>query len=209
MLQSLQGYPDSLVGWLLAMRGLGMVGGFYIAGRMGHIDPRISMAVGFVLIGISGLALAVVETNAVAEWIAWAGLLQGIGSGILWVPVTTAAFATLAPRLLPDGAAIFHLLRNVGQSIYIALSFIVVIRAGQINYAELMPNLSIYNERLSFPWVTGLWSINGLTSIKALSGELSRQAQLIAFNNAFLMYTWTCFAVVPLVLLWRKGKPAQ
>lgn len=208
MLQSLQGYPDSLVGWLLAMRGLGMIAGFYIAGRMGHVDPRISMAVGFVLIGISGLALAVVETNAVAEWIAWAGLLQGLGSGILWVPVTTAAFSTLAPRLLPDGAAIFHLLRNMGQSIYIAVSFIVVVRASQANYGELMPHLSVYNERLGFPWVTGLWSIDSATGLKAISGELSRQAQLIAFNNAFLLYSWTCFAVVPLVLFWRKGEQA-
>lgn len=209
MLQSLHGYPDSLVGWLLAMRGLGMVVGFYIAGRMGHIDPRISMAIGFVLIGISGLALAVVETNAVAEWIAWAGLLQGLGSGILWVPVTTAAFATLAPRLLPDGAAIFHLLRNVGQSIYIALSFIVVVRASQVNYAELTPNLSAFNEKLGLPWVTGLYSVDGSVALQVLSGEVSRQGQLIAFNNAFLLYTWTCFAVVPLVLLWRKGKQAE
>lgn len=204
MLQNLMGYPDSLVGWLLAMRGIGMIGGFYIAGRMGRVDPRISMSIGFAIIGASGLALATVHPAMQAEWIAWAGLLQGLGSGILWVPVTTAAFSTLAPRLLPDGAAIFHLLRNVGQSIYIALSFIVIVRYSQINYSELVQVLSPFNERLNYDQITGQWSTATAPALQALGNEVSRQARLIAFNNAFLLYTWTCFAVIPLVLLWRK-----
>lgn len=204
MLQPLMGFPDDLVGWLLAMRGIGMIGGFYIAGRMGRIDPRISMSIGFAMIGVSGLALATVHPAMQADWIAWAGIVQGIGSGILWVPVTTAAFATLSPRLLPDGAAIFHLLRNMGQSIYIALSFIVIVRSTQVNYAELGQLLSPFDERLNYGRVMGSWSTATVPQLGALSGEVLRQARLIAFNNAFLLYTVTCFAVIPLVLLWRK-----
>ncbi|MGH1359893.1 MAG: DHA2 family efflux MFS transporter permease subunit [Burkholderiaceae bacterium] len=206
LLQGLMGYPDSLVGWLLAMRGIGMIAGFYIAGRMGSIDPRISMSIGFALIGFSGWALATVHPAVQADWIAWAGLLQGLGSGILWVPVTTAAFATLPERLLPDGAAIFHLLRNVGQSLYIALSFIVIVRFSQINYAELVQGLTLFNERLQYGSISGLWSTDTQAGLQALNGETFRQARLIAFNNAFLLYTWTCFAVIPLVLLWRKPR---
>ena len=204
MLQNLHGYPDSLVGWLLAMRGAGMVAGFFIASRMGKVDPRISMTAGFVLIGISGFLLAMVETNNRADWIAWAGILQGVGSGILWVPVTTAAFWTLPDRLLPDGAAIFHLLRNVGQSIYIALCFMLVVRTGQMSYADLSSSASVYNERLGYPWVSGLWGIDSQEALQGFSGELARQSGLIAFNNAFLFYAWTCFAVIPVVFLWRR-----
>ncbi|MGB7300532.1 MAG: DHA2 family efflux MFS transporter permease subunit [Burkholderiaceae bacterium] len=206
MLQSLLGFPDALVGWLLAMRGIGMIGGFYIAGRMGKIDPRISMSVGFAMIGFSGWALATVHPAMQADWIAWAGLLQGLGSGILWVPITTAAFVSLPDRLLPDGAAIFHLLRNVGQSIYIALSFIVIVRFSQINYAELVQLLSPFNERLNYGQVTGHWNMETAPGLKALGNEALRQARLIAFNNAFLLYTWACFAVIPLVFLWRKPR---
>jgi DHA2 family multidrug resistance protein len=206
MLQSLMGFPDALVGWLLAMRGVGMVIGFFIAGRMGNIDPRISMAIGFAMIGVSGLMLANVHPAMQADWIGWAGVLQGIGSGVLWVPVTTAAFATLPERLLPDGAAIFHLLRNIGQSIYIAVSFIVIVRFSQINYAELIQLISPFNERLSYGQVTGHWSVESTTGLQALGNEAQRQARLIAFNNAFLLYAWACFAVIPLVMLWRKPK---
>jgi DHA2 family multidrug resistance protein len=209
MLQNLLGYPESLVGWLLAMRGIGMIGGFYIAGRMGSIDPRISMSIGFAMIGVSGWAMATVHPAMQANWIAWAGLLQGLGSGILWVPVTTAAFATLPSRLLPDGAAIFHLLRNIGQSIYVAISFIVIVRYSQINYSELIQLLSPFNERLNYDWITGQWNTATAPALQALGGEAFRQARLIAFNNAFLFYTWSCFAVIPLVLLWRKPKQEE
>lgn len=209
LLQNLKGYPDSLIGLLLATRGFGMIAGFYIAGRMGRIDPRISMTLGFVLVGVSGLSLAFVDLNLSTERVAWAGILQGIGSGVLWVPVTTAAFWSLPQRLLPDGAAIFHLLRNLGTSLYVALSFLVVVRTSQINYADLVLNVSPLNEMLRYELTVGTWNIESITGLKALSGEISRQAQMIGFNNAFIFYSATCFAVIPLVFLWRRTDPAQ
>ena len=203
LLQNLKGYPDSLIGWLLATRGFGMIAGFYIAARMGKIDPRISMTIGFSLIGVSGLALSFISLDVSTFRVAWAGLLQGLGSGILWVPVTTAAFYSLAPRLLPDGAAMFHLLRNLGTSAYVAISFLVVVRTTQVNYADLVVHVNPFNEALRYGLSSGAWNIDSLRSMGALSREIGRQAQMIAFNNAFLFYSITCFAVIPLVLLWR------
>ena len=42
----------------------------------------------------------------------------------------------------------------------------------------------------------------------ALSSEVSRQARMVAYNNAFLLYGVTCFAVIPVIYLWRKNEPA-
>ena len=204
LLQNLKGYPDSLIGLLLAMRGLGQVIGFFIAGKMGRVDPRISMTIGFVMVGLSGWALAFWELNVSTQQVAWAVLLQGVGSGILWVPITTAGFWSLPSRLLPDGAAFFHLLRNVGQSIYLALSFLIIVRTTQINYADLSNNINPFNEILGYGRVIGAWSLDDLGSLEALSSEVSRQAQMISFNNAFFLYGATCFMVIPFVFLWRR-----
>lgn len=206
LLQNLKGYPDTLIGILLAMRGTGMIAGFYIAGRMGNVDPRLSMTLGFALVGFSGFALAFVELNLTAERVAWAGLLQGFGTGILWVPVTTATFWSLPPRLLPDGAAMFHLLRNIGQSVYIAVSFLVVVRTTQMNYADLVHYVNPFNELLGYEYVTGAWSTETTRGLAALSGEIRRQAQMIAYNNTFLLYGITCFAVIPFIYIWRKQR---
>jgi len=206
LLQNLKGYPDSLIGILLASRGFGMMAGFFIAAWMGRVDPRLSMTLGFVLIGVSGLALCFIDLNVSVERVAWSGVVQGIGSGVLWVPITTATFYTLQPRLLPDGAAIFHLLRNLGTSFYVALSFIVVTRTSQINYAELVQNVSPVNELLRYNLVTGAWSIESPGGLRAIAGEIGRQAQIIGFANAFIFYTVTCFAAIPIVFLWRKKR---
>ena len=41
--------------------------------------------------------------------------LQGLGVGLIWVPLSVITFSTLAPRDVPDGTAVFHLLRNIGS----------------------------------------------------------------------------------------------
>ena len=166
------------------------------------------MTAGFALIGVSGLALSFIDLNVPVARVAWAGLIQGVGSGILWVPVTTAAFWSLPTRLLPDGAAIFHLLRNLGTSLYVALAFLAVVRTSQVSYAELVINVSPFNEMLRFKLVTGAWSIDSAGGLGALRSEISRQAQMIGFNNAFVFYSATCFAVIPLVLFWRRESTA-
>jgi len=203
MLHDLKGYPDSLIGMLLAMRGLGMVVGFYTAGRLGWLDPRITFFTGMVLNGISGLMLASFNVNVTPEAIAWAGILQGIGSGMMWVPLVVMSFATLPEKFMPDGSAIFHLLRNFGTSIFISVSFMVVVRSARISYAELAENISPYEESLRFPGATGSWDIESLRGLARIGSEMSRQAQMIGYDNAFILYAIVCFASLPLLLLVR------
>jgi len=63
LLQNLKGYPDSLIGLLLAMRGAGLVVGFFIASRMWRFDPRIGLILGLLLIGISGIYMTKSDLN--------------------------------------------------------------------------------------------------------------------------------------------------
>ena len=102
-----------------------------------------------------------------------------------------------------------HLLRNLGQSAYIAISFLVVLRTSQMNYADMVEVVSPFNELWGYDGLTGAWSTDSVRGLKALSGEIGRQSQMIAFNNAFLMYGLTCVAAMPLVLLWRKTRGAD
>ena len=203
MLNELKGYPDSLIGMLLAMRGLGMVVGFYTAGRLGWLDPRITFFTGMTLTGISGLLMAAFNVNVTPEAVAWAAVIQGIGSGLMWVPLVVMTFASLHERFMPEASAIFHLLRNFGTSIFISLSFMVVVRTAGINYAELAENISPYKEALRFPGVTGAWDPETVEGLARIGGEVNRQAQMIGYDNAFIMYAIVCFASLPLLLLVR------
>ena len=188
---------------LLGMRGIGMVIGFFLASRMGGIDPRLSLGIGIVLTGTSGAMMATFEFNVPPSQIAIAGVIQGIGSGMMWVPLTIVTFATLAPRRLPEGASIFHLLRNFGSSIFISVSFMAVVRTAKISYAGLVEQLTPFNEMLRFPFVTGAWTLEDIVGLARLSSEADRQALMVGYENAFVLYTAVCFATLPLLLLVR------
>jgi DHA2 family multidrug resistance protein len=203
MLHDLKGYPDSLIGLLLATRGLGMVVGFFTAGRLGWLDPRLTFFIGMVLNGISGILMAAFSVDVSPDAIAVAGFIQGIGSGLMWVPLVVMTFATLDEKFMPEGSAIFHLLRNFGTSIFISFSFMVVARTARINYAELAEHISPYKESLRFPSVTGAWNLESVEGLSRIGEEVDRQAQMIGYDNAFIMYAIVCFASLPLLLLVR------
>ena len=203
MLHDLKGYPDSLIGLLLATRGLGMVVGFFTAGRLGWLDPRLTFFVGMVLNGISGILMAAFSVDVSPDAIAVAGFIQGVGSGLMWVPLVVMTFATLDEKFMPEGSAIFHLLRNFGTSIFISFSFMVVARTARINYAELAEHISPYKESLRFPSVTGAWNLESVEGLSRIGEEVDRQAQMIGYDNAFIMYAIVCFASLPLLLLVR------
>ncbi len=198
MLQNLMGYPDSMIGNLLAARGAGMLIGFIVIARFGNLDPRIGMIVGISAIGISGWNMALFSLDIGPLPVAMNGLLQGFGSAVMWVPLSIVAFATLPVRLLPDASSIFHLLRNFGSSIFISVSVLTVSRTGRISYAELAENITAYPDASRG---LSLWSIDTQQGLAALSAEVNRQALMVGYTNSFILYAMLAFAAIPLMLL--------
>ncbi len=209
LLQTVQDYPDSVIGWLLGARGFGTMLAFASMLYLSRLDPRPILICGFVVQGLAGFAMANFDVNVTTFDVAWTSFLQGLGVGLIWVPVTLITFSTLDPKLLPEGMAIFHLLRNFGSSVFISISVAVVIRTGKMNYSEMVELVSPFNERIGLPFVMGNWSLDSTKSIAAMSGEIGKQAIMVGYVNAFYLFALTCFTVVPLVFLVRLKKTAK
>ena len=203
MLQNLKGWPDGLIGWMLAMRGAGMVMGFLIASRMGRFDPRVGLTLGLGAIAYSGWEMIHYDLNVTVFDIAWTGIIQGIGCGLMWVPLSVVTFASLPEALVPQASSIFHLLRNFGTSIFISVAVATLLRTSKVNYAEIGESITPFREALQFGVVTGNWSTENTAGLLALSGELARQAQMIGYTNAYLLYLVVCLAVMPTLLFVR------
>ncbi len=203
MLQNLMGYPDSLIGTLLGARGLGMAVGFLVVGYMGKLDPRIGLIVGIGAIGLSGWNIAAFNLDVGPWTVAWSGILQGVGSGLMWVPLSIVAFASLPLRLLPEASSIFHLLRAFGSSIFVSVSVLALVRSGRTSYSEINERISPYAETAGLPFVSGHWSFDTVAGLAALQSEVDRQATMIGYTNAFLLYALVAFSVIPLLLLVR------
>jgi DHA2 family multidrug resistance protein len=203
LLQGLKGYPDSLIGFLLATRGAGLVAGFFVAGRMGRFDPRIGLTIGLGLVAWSGMMLMAFEIDTSVSELAWMGFIQGLGCGLMWVPLSMVVFATLPSERLPEASAIFHLIRNFGSSIFISISVMAVARTSRIAYSELAEFASPLNEAIRWPWAMGSRTLDSLTGLAAFAGEIGREATLTGYRNAFLIYTVAAFAAMPFLLLVR------
>ena len=206
MLQSLLGYPDSVIGIILGLRGAGAIGGFFAAIFLSKLDPRIGITIGFLLQVASGLHMSSFDTNATIFDVGINSVLQGMAVGIIWVPLTVAAFATLDNKYLDEASAVYHMLRNLGSAVFISLSVTVVIISTAENYAGMTEFISDFNKVLSLPWSLGAWDTGSNPSLAALSSEMGRQAALIGYINAFKAYTIASLAVLPLIALVRIPK---
>ncbi len=206
LLQQHAGFPDAMIGEVLAARGVGATIGFFAAMFIGRLDPRIGMSIGFGLQVISGLWLMSIDLNVSLEILAANSILQGMAIGIIWVPLTTASFETLENRFWPEGMAVFHLMRNIGSSFFISLSVADIVRVTAQNYSRMTEMISPYNDRLDYPWVMGGWSIETLPGLARLSKEIHRQAALIGYLDAFAMYTAASVGAMVLVMLVRRRR---
>lgn len=203
LLQTIQGYPDSVIGQILSARGAGTFVGFVSMFAFGRIDPRIPMAVGLALQAWSGWIMAGFDINVTFSAVLWASAIQGLGVGLVWIPLSLVTFATLPKALVPDGTAIFHLLRNMGSSVFISLSVALVIRETKHNYADLLPHLSPFDKALRLP---GVPSLDSSAALATMSREITRQATMIGYLDAFLLFAAVAAIALPLVGLVRMKK---
>jgi len=209
LLQQHAGFPDTLIGQVLAARGLGATIGFFGAMFIGRLDPRIGMSIGFGLQVISGLWLMSINLDVTMEILVANSILQGIAIGVIWVPLTIASFATLESRFWPEAMAVFHLMRNIGSSFFISLCVADIVRVTAQNYSRLSEMISPFNDRLTLPWVMGGWSTETLSGLARLSKEIGRQAAMIGYLDAFAMYTAASAGAVLLVLFVRRRRATR
>jgi len=201
LLQQHAGFPDSLIGEVLAARGVGATAGFFIAMFLGRLDPRVGMAIGFSLQVVSGLWLMSINLDVGMDVLAANSMLQGMAIGIIWVPLTIASFATLEDRLWPEAMSVFHLLRNIGSSFFISMCVADIVRVTAQNYSRMTEMISPFNDRLAMPWVMGGWNTETLPGLARLAKEINRQAAMIGYLDAFALYTAASAAAVVLVML--------
>lgn len=206
MVQALMGYPEMLTGLVLAPRGMGaMVSMILVSRLISRMDPRILVTTGFALMGgASWLMGSLYNLQMDTFTLVWTGILQGLGMGLIFVPLSTLAFSTLPAELRNEGTAVFNLMRNIGMSIGVSLVFTLLTRNIQINHAGLAAAITPWNENLA---LTPLLQ-NGDTAMQLLNGEITRQAAMVGYVYNFHFLAMMILLIAPLILLMRRPKYA-
>lgn len=205
MLGKLFNHSTTLTGIVMAPRGVGTMISMLLVGRLVQVvDSRILVTIGLLLTAWS-LQMMTNFTPQMDDYlIITSGIVQGLGLGLVFVPLSTLAFSTLDNRFRADATSLFTLVRNIGSSIGISIVTVLLTRNIQVNHAELSANLTPYNQNLAAALPQALRGDPG--ALAQLDALVNNQAAMISYVNDFKLMMIVTLCALPLVLLLRKPK---
>jgi DHA2 family multidrug resistance protein len=204
-LQGLMEYPVVYTGVVTAPRGIGTMIAMIAVGRLvQRVDLRMIMAVGFGLTALALWQMTHITLQMDSGLVVTSGFIQGLGIGFTFVPLSAAAFATLAPRLRNEGTPIFSLLRNIGGSVGISVVQALLTRGMAQSHANLATFIAPGNPALAqLPQAMGA---DPGAALALLNAEVTRQAALIAYVNDFWIMMAVTVLAIPLLVLMRPPR---
>jgi MFS transporter, DHA2 family, multidrug resistance protein len=207
MLESLLGYPVATTGLVTAPAGIGTMFAMLIAGRIiGKVDLRATLLVGFLTVAfalwqMTGYSLDLSESDIV-----WPGAIQGFGTGLVFVPLSAATFATLSAEMRAQGTSLYSLVRNIGSSIGISLVQTQLIRNTVIAHASLAERVTNASPAWHNPAVAAAFDVRTPGGAALLDNAVTQQALMIGYIDDFWLMMLLTIVVTPLLLLIRPPK---
>ncbi len=208
-LDQVRGYSIDAIGLLQAPRGLGLLAAMLVGGRTsGHIDPRKLIAFGLLCLAYSSWEMSN-WTADVGVWsLVWTNFLQGVGGGIILVPIQAVAFPSLEPHRRTEATAVFNLVRSIGASIGVSGALALFVRTSSVMHAQISEHVTPFNRALQAQGQGG-WGMQTLQELARLEREINLQAAVIGFTGDFLMFALIALASLPLLLFIGKPKSTK
>ncbi|MDL2341068.1 MAG: DHA2 family efflux MFS transporter permease subunit, partial [Pseudomonadota bacterium] len=206
LLQNLYGYSVLQSGFLTAPRGVGTLISMLLAGRLSNkVDARLLVGLGVVLMGTSLWMMTGFALEQPAGPVIWSGVVQGLGLGMIFVPLQSLAFETLEPRLRTTAASLLNLSRNVGGSVGISIVSAQLVRMTQVAHADLAATVTADVPSAASSLLQSI-GVPGSAALALINAEITRQAVFIAYLDDFKLMMIITLSVLPLLLLMRRGR---
>ncbi|MGH6888846.1 MAG: DHA2 family efflux MFS transporter permease subunit [Rhizomicrobium sp.] len=213
-LENLGGYTVTATGFLMAPRGIGTMISMFFVGRLAmKLDARHVMAAGTALLLWSLWDMSHWTPEVAPPWLGFVSFVQGVGMGLIFVPMNLVAFSTLPSALRTDGSAMFNLMRNVGSAIGVSITTTVLADSIQSVHAQLASRVTPFNRALSVNAPSLYWNPHIPSGAGQLDAIVQYNAQVTAYANDFLFMFFISLPALLVLLLMRKpalaGHPPQ
>jgi DHA2 family multidrug resistance protein len=208
MMQTLMGYPVLTSGLLSMPRGVGSFCAMFLVGRLvGRVDTRAILFAGLLISCVALWQMMHFDLSMGQGAFIVSGLIQGVGVGLLFVPLSTLAFATIPAWLRPEGSSVYTLIRNLGSSVGISIMNALVVANTQTVHASLAGKVVASDPvvRATLPRMFDPATTAGIT---ALNTEVTRQASMVAYVDDFRLMFIITIACMPMLLIMRKPRRA-
>jgi DHA2 family multidrug resistance protein len=208
MMQNFMGYSALQSGVASMPRGLGSFVAMFFVGRLiGKVDTRLILFVGLAVSTIALWQMSQFDLSMSVQPIVVSGIIQGFGIGLIFVPLSTLAFATLPPQHRPEATGVYNLVRNLGSSVGISLMQAVWTTNTSVAHADMASHIQTGNPvvRSGLP---PLYDPSTAFGVQALNAEITRQSAMVAYIDDFKLMMIVTLAVMPLLLLMRTPRAA-
>lgn len=205
LMQGLLGYPVLTAGLTQASRGVGTFISMFLVGRLsGKFDNRLIIFVGISLTGLSywlmsGFSLDMDQTSVIVS-----GLFQGLGLGLVFIPLMSIAFTTIQPNLRTEAASFYTLIRNIGSSLGISIVGALQIYNMKIVGSTLAEHATPDNPNIA-ELPAGI-DLNTASGQAMMSGMIDRQSAMVAYVDNFHMLFVMCVLILPFLFLLRTKR---
>jgi DHA2 family multidrug resistance protein len=206
-LQNLAGDTVTQTGLLMVPRGLGTMFAMMFAGRLTmKMDPRLLMTLGAALLVWSIWDMTGWTPSVGTAQISTVTFIQGLGMGLVFVPMNMVAFATLAPRLRTDGAGLTNLSRNIGSAVGVSITTTVLASSVQSIHSQLSQFASPFNRGLAVNAPSLMMNPQIPFGLANLNGLIEYRAQVQAYANDFLFMFYVSLPVF--IVIWMMKRPS-
>jgi DHA2 family multidrug resistance protein len=212
-LQELLGYPAMKSGVALMPRSLAMAVVMPIGGLLyNRLGPRVLVGTGLAISAFSFWDLAHLTTDTGIWDLVLPQIWQGIGFGLLFVALSTAALSAIPKSRMTAASGLYNVVRQVLGSVGIAAAATVVVRSEARYHDVLAEHVTPYST-VTQNWLHGATAgmisagADAVTAtgraIRLLDYRVTRQATALAYNHALLLVAALFAVSLPLVLLVR------
>lgn len=199
----------------LATGASALISGRLLNGNKPLVDARVLIAFGIALFAVSMWKMGHLSTAAGESDVRAALLVRGFGLGLLFVPINNVAYASLEPHEAQQAAGLINLSRQLGGSFGIAVLANYVSKHTEYHRSDLVSNLTagdlLTDQRVQM--LTRGFLGRGMSAIdaqhaalQALNGQVTQQASMLSFNDAWIFVLIVFIFVSPSILLLRKAR---
>lgn len=210
LLEGLLGYPIVTTGLVMAPRGIATAITMMFVGRLvGTVDARLLVLVGLAVSALGSWMMTFYSLEITTINIIVPAFLQGIGLGLIFVPLSTIAYATMDRSRMAEAAGIYSLVRTIGSAIGISIATTVLTHQTQVIWNELGAHINVYHEAL-LDYLRQLHlSPRDPRGLAVVARQVAQQSQMGAMLDVFKVITLSYFFMLPLLLLLKKSSPTR
>jgi len=214
-MQTMLGYTAQQSGLALMPGGLAIMALLPLVGfLLSRYSPRWLLVFGLVVLSASLFHMTTFNLQIDFRTTTIARLLQAVGMAFLFVPINTAAYASLPREKNNAASGLMNLARNIGGSVGISVVTTMLDRRAQIHLTNLSTHLTAGNMELQsrMQGLMRMLQLHGRASGAAgayamIQGTVQRQAVMLSYLDCFWFLGVSILCMIPAVFLMKKSKP--